>query len=171
MNTKNKLNSEMVPEGFGVGLVLFDMMPVLFFGMILGLIAKIFPSMGFVIGAFFIFMGGFLKATWKLVIAIWHKNIWILNRQMKYMMCSGFVLVACSIAIDRDMIDIRKVMTQVRSLPSLLFFVLGFLGMGVMIYFAGHMDQSDAKANWKEQIINTLAQGFFFLGVLFAIMH
>ena len=38
--------------------------------------------------------------------------------------------------------------------------------MGLMVWFAQKKDRRDAKANWKEQITNSVAQFCIMLGIL-----
>ena len=51
--------------------------------------------------------------------------------------------------------------------PSIVCFAAGVAGMVLMTACALRLDSSDVRANWVEQLINGVAQGAFFLGILF----
>ncbi len=153
-----------IPQGFTLSLALMDALPVLFFGGSLGVCASMFDSTLFLIGAVLIFLAGAMKVGWKLVIALQKKNIWFLNRQMRYLMPAGFVLVLLSLFIDRKKIS-GAFFGALIHFPALLFFLIGVTGIACMVYFAGHNDQMDAKSNWKEQGTNAIAQFAFMIGL------
>ena len=46
---------------------------------------------------------------------------------------------------------------------------LSGIGMGLMGFFAKNLDSTDVKANWIEQITNSSAQLFIFMGLLMLI--
>lgn len=54
--------------------------------------------------------------------------------------------------------------------PSLLFFLITLAGMICMSVFAVKLDGTKLRSNWIEQTTNAIAQGCFFLGVLFLVL-
>lgn len=154
-------------EGFTLSLALVDALPVLFFGgssIILGLL---FQSPLFIVGACLIFLGGFGKVLWKIILATRKKDVSFLNKQMKYTMCAGFLLVILSVILGRKRLSGAAILAGITSLPSLIFFLLGICGMVTMGVLAKKLDSSVAKNNWIEQCVNGCAQLCIFLGLVF----
>ena len=154
-------------EGFTLTLALVDALPVLFFGgssIILGLL---FQSPLFLVGACLIFLGGFGKVLWKLILAAKKQDVVLLNRQMKYTMSVGFLCVILSVILGRKRLNGAAILAGLTSLPSLIFFILGLCGMVTMGVLAKKLDSSVAKNNWIEQCVNGCAQLCIFLGLLF----
>ena len=85
-------------------------------------------------------------------------------------MPSGFFLMILSVILDRRTIGFASVFRAVTSFPAIAFFILWILLIIYMIWLAGHMEQSDAKVNWKEQFINSAAQLAFLLGILYCVL-
>lgn len=171
MKNKNTLYKDSVPEGFTLSMALMDSLPVLFFGASMLTIGTMFHSLLFLTGALLVLAGGLGKVLWKLIIAINHKNVWFLNRQMRYVMPVGGILILLSLFADRDQISLTGMWHAFISMPALIFFLIGIAGIMTMIYFAGHLDSGDAKSNWYEQGINAIAQLSIFLGLLCTVIH
>ena len=166
MKKNNTLKKDTVPEGFTLSMALMDTLPVLFFGGSMFTVCTMFHSRLFLIGSLLVLAGGLGKALWKLIIALHHKNIWFLNRQMRYVMPAGGILILLSLITDHDQISLSGMWKALISMPALIFFLIGFIGILMMIYFAGHLDSGNAKANWYEQGTNAIAQLSIFLGLL-----
>lgn len=160
MNQKNKY------EGFTLSLALVDALPVLLFGGSSILIGLIFKSPLFIVGACLVFLGGFLKVMWKIVLAVKKKDIPFLNRQMKYTMLTGFALIIVSLIVNFSRISLPAMGAALTSLPSCVFFLLFAAGMVTMGVLAKKLDSSVAKNNWVEQCVNAAAQLSLFLGLL-----
>lgn len=171
MNRNNTLKKDSIPEGFTLSMALTDTLPVLFFGGSMTVICMIFHSRLFLTGALLVLSGGLGKALWKLIIALWHRNLWFLNRQMRYVMPAGGILILLSLFIDHRMISLSGIFHALISFPAVLFFLAGIAGMIMMIYFAGHLDSGNAKANWQEQGTNSITQLCFFLGLLCCVLR
>ena len=161
MEKKNKY------EGFTLSLALVDALPVLLFGGSSILIGLIFKSPLFIVGACLVFLGGFLKVLWKIVLATKKKDIPFLNKQMKYTMLTGFALIVVSLIANAKRISFSAMGAALTSLPSCIFFLLFVAGMVTMGVLAKKLDSSVAKNNWIEQCVNATAQLCLFLGLLF----
>ena len=161
MEKKNKY------EGFTLSLALVDALPVLLFGGSSILIGLIFRSPLFIVGACLVFLGGFLKVMWKIVLATAKKDIPFLNKQMKYTMLTGFLLILVSLIVNIQRISLPAMGAALTSLPSCIFFLLFVCGMVTMGVLAKKLDSSVAKNNWIEQCVNACAQLCLFLGLLF----
>ena len=111
-------------------------------------------------------LAGALKAGWKFVIALQHRDLRFLNKQMRYLMPAGFLLVILALVVDRGRWSIAAVIRHMTNMPALFLFLTGAAGMGLMVWFAQKKDRRDAKANWKEQITNSVAQFCIMLGIL-----
>ena len=161
MEKKNKY------EGFTLSLALVDALPVLLFGGSSILIGLIFKSPLFIVGACLVFLGGFLKVLWKIVLATKKKDVPFLNKQMKYTMLTGFALIIVSLIANAKRISFSAMGAALTSLPSCIFFLLFVAGMVTMGVLAKKLDSSVAKNNWIEQCVNATAQLCLFLGLLF----
>lgn len=80
-------------------------------------------------------------------------------------MPAGFLLTILSFVLHHDQLPGKAILHAMFTMPVLLFLLLGFTGIGFMIYFAGHSDPMDAHANWKEQGTNACAQLAFMIAV------
>lgn len=160
------MNKDIVPENFTIGLVLVDLIPVLLFGgsgLILGLLTR---NILISIGAIICFLSGFLKVLWKFIVVIKKRNIWFLFMQMRISMPIGFLIIVTGIIIASITGNMGNVLRECIHFPQVILFTFGFIGMGLMGYFAKSLDGTDVKSNWIEQITNSVAQLFIFIGLL-----
>lgn len=153
-------------EGFTLSLALVDALPVLLFGASSILLGIIFKSTLFIIGACLIFLGGFLKVMWKVLLATKKKDLPFLNKQMKYTMMTGFFLVLLSVIINIKRISLSAMGAALVSFPACIFFLLFVAGMVTMGVLAKKLDSSVAKNNWVEQCVNGVAQLCLFIALL-----
>ena len=163
MNTERK---DSVPKGFTLSMALMDCLPVLFFTISAIFIALHFPSLLLLIGIFFVILAGLLKVSWKLIIALAHRDIRFFNIQLRYLMPLGFLLALLALFIDHTKWSVTAIIAHITQFPSYLFFLIGMAGLIYLGYLGKHQDSHDAKANWKEQCINTLSQFCIMLGIL-----
>ena len=154
------------PEGFTLFMALVDCLPVLFFSVSSAILAARFNSRLFQAGVLLVILAGALKAGWKFVIALQHRDLRFLNKQMRYLMPAGFLLIILALFVDRSRWSIAAVIRHMTNMPALFLFLTGAAGMGLMVWFAQKKDRRDAKANWKEQITNSVAQFCIMLGIL-----
>ena len=155
------------PEGFSLAMALADCLPILFFSISSSVLAVRFASIFFRTGIFLVILAGAMKAGWKFVIALAGKDVSLLNRQMRFLMPSGFLLILLSLFADRERWSAAAILRHMISLPSLLFFLAGAAGILRLFYLARHLDGRDAKANWNEQLTNGITQLCILLGILF----
>lgn len=160
----NKTNS---PQGFTLSMAVMDCLPVLFFSIGFAVLATRFNSHLFRLGIFLVILVGALKAGWKFVIALCHKDLNVLNKQMRFLMPIGFVLMLVAMVIDRNKWSWNAMINHITRMPANLFFLGGIIGIIALIWFAKHQDGRDAKVNWKEQAINSFTQLCIMLGILF----
>ena len=153
-------------EGFTLSLALVDALPVLLFGGSSILLGIIFKSPLFIVGASLVFLGGFLKVMWKVFLALKGKDISFLNKQMKYTMLTGFLLILISVAVNIKRISLPAMGAAVTGFPQCIFFLLFVAGMVTMGVLAKKLDSSKAKNNWIEQCVNGAAQLCLFIGLL-----
>jgi len=171
MSSKQKMTKDIVPENFTLSLTIIDAIPVIFFGATMLLIGRIFPNYIFLTGAVLCLFAGLCKVLWKVIVVLKKKNIWWMFLQMRILMPLGFLMMLFSVYRKRGDISYRMVIYKVLSFPSVIFFVIGFLGMVLMMVFAFTLDGSKVKSNWIEQITNGIAQIFIFLGVLTILLN
>lgn len=166
MSNKPKMTKETVPDDFTLSLAAVDALPVLFFGASVILIGLMFKNILFLIGAVLCFWAGAAKVVWKIIVAAKKKNIWWLFMQMRIVMPIGFILILLAVILGRKTIDLPVVFSAVVSMPSVIFFIIGIIGMTLMGVFAAKLDSSDLRSNWIEQLTNAAAQASVFTGVL-----
>ncbi len=166
-------------EGFTVGLALVDAIPVIFFSLSMIIIASALSGAGitfwiFLIGAILIVLSGLCKVLWKLLLGLKVGDIKILNKLFVPLMASGFMIaiVGAILGTILKVIHWGGIIKALVSIPALIFFILGFAGMGVMGYVKSTNKRDDfnkdAKKNWIAQFVNGFAQGMLFLGIFFA---
>ena len=157
-------------QGFTVKLALVDMLPVLIFAIMSGRIALFLQDILFTIGVILMVLGGLCKVLWKLLLACLKRDIHWLNRPLfiVFMPLGGITLL---LAVIREAVlgqlQISSILHAVMGFPSVIFFVLGTLGIIAMTIFFKVHDKTDPRNNWIEQFTNTFAQFMFLLGVLF----
>lgn len=151
-------------EGFTLPMAFMDLIPVLFFSIGAVILAIRLKSTTFMIAMILVAAAGLIKVSWKFVLALFKKDVRILNKQMRFVMPAGFILAIIALIIDHDKCYLLKYLIQ---FPSLIFVIFGCLGIAYMVWFLKHEDSKDPKANWKEQTVNSIAQFFFMLAVIF----
>lgn len=87
---------------------------------------------------------------------------------MRIVMPIGFIMMIVGFVVACFNIDLGIFFKSLLNSYSLVFLILGVIGMVLMIICAIKLDSSDKKSNWIEQIINTISQLCFFLGFLLA---
>lgn len=163
---KPKMTKDIVPDNFTLSMALVDAIPVIFFGLSMIAISRLFDSVIFLIGAIIVFLTGALKVLWKVIVATKRKNVWFLFMQMRIGMPIGFVLIIASLIIDHTKVSLAGIGAAIISFPSVIFFAIGILGMVMMGVFAKKLDSSNSKANWIEQLTNGIAQAAIFVGIM-----
>lgn len=143
---------EIDPQGFPLSLALVDAVPVVLFSVSCLSISRLFSSRLFLWGAALSALAGWGKVLWKLLVAAFSRNIPILNRQMKVLMPLGFLMMLCSLIVDRSMVSLGGILRAVTAFPALVFFLLFLVGMTVMGVFAKTLDSNDVHSNWVEQL-------------------
>lgn len=165
----NKIDKNTVPEGFTLGLVLVDAIPVILFGVNCILIGMLCNNPLFIIGAVLCLVSGAIKVLWKLIVVLKRKNIWPLFVQMRIVMPIGFVIILISVILDIALknIDYTLLKIMIFGFPQIIFFILGLIGMIMMGFFGAKLDSTDLKSNWIEQITNGISQLCYLVGILF----
>lgn len=155
-----------VPEGFTLSLALVDALPVAFFCAAAVLAGLEIDSVLFTVGAVVAAIGGAGKVCWKFVLALGRRDVRILSRQMHVTMPVGFlIMIAGAILAGASTAALAG---RICTLPSAVFAVAWVALMGAMGYFAGHRDQTDARSNWVEQLVNTAGQACLLAAVALA---
>lgn len=161
------MTKDTIPENFTLSLALVDALPVLFFGGSMILIGLLFGSILFMLGAVLCFWAGAAKVLWKIIVVIKKKNIWWMFLQMRIVMPVGFALMILAVILNIGVINFSAVLSATLSLPSVIFFAIGVIGMVLMGIFAAKLDSANVYSNWIEQLTNAIAQAAIFMGILF----
>ncbi len=164
----NKISKDIVPNDFSLSLASFDFFPCLFFLLTSIVLGLSFSSFIFIIGSIITFISGLIKVIWKLIVVFKKKNIWCLFIQMRIVMPIGFSIMLVGFIISCFSSSLGTFFQSLLNPYSLVFLILGLIGMILMIICAIKLDSSDKKSNWIEQSINTISQLCFFLGFLLA---
>ena len=153
-------------EGFTLKLALVDAVPVAEFSISMIAIASKFRSALFAVGACCSTLAGCGKVLWKILLAVKKKNVSWLNRQFRYLMSSGFVMMILSPVVNRNRIRIGNIVKRILRFPAAVFFAMGAVGMCAMGVMGAKLDKNNAKHNWIEQITNLISQGMIMIGIL-----
>lgn len=151
------------PQGFTLSLALMDFVPVIFFSAGALVVGMRMHSLLFSLGAIGCIFAGCGKVLWKILLASAKKDIRPLNTQMRYLMPLGFILMILGWRKDPLPLAVQSFFTM----PSVLFFGIGLAGIAAMTVLGIRNQTTDVKANWIEQCVNCVAQGAFFLGIVF----
>ena len=92
-------------ESAPIGMALMDAVPVLFFCGSVFFIGSIFNSALFMVGAVLCIAAGTCKVLWKLLLATAHKNVLILNRQFRYVMSGGFLIMIIALIVEHKRVS------------------------------------------------------------------
>ena len=153
-------------EGFTLTLALVDALPVLLFGGSSIVLGILFKSPLFITGACLVFLGGFLKVMWKVILALKKKDVRFFNKQMKYTMLAGFLLIVISVLCNLGRISLSAIGAALIRMPACIFFALWVCGMVAMGVLGKKLDSKVARNNWIEQCVNGFAQLCLFLALL-----
>ncbi len=165
MATEKHTTNEL-PKGFTLSLALVDAIPVVLFCLSAIVFGRQMQSGLFVAGSVIAFLGGAGKVAWKLLIAVSKRNVGLLNKQMRYVMPLGFLLMALGVALAWQ--QATSTVMGLFALPSCVFMVAWLACMAAMSYLAGHRNQASARDNWIEQGINALGQAALLAALLLA---
>lgn len=155
-----------IPEGFMLALALVDAIPVALFCASAAVFGAQVGSPLFVAGAALAFLGGAGKVGWKLLIALAHRNVPLLSRQMRVVMPVGFLLMVAGAATRAG--QATAVLARLGQMPSLALVIAWVACMCAMGYFAGHRNQGSARDNWTEQLTNAAGQACLLAALLLA---
>lgn len=158
---KTENNQAQLEASFGMALV--DALPVICFSISIALIASMYHSAIFLVGALLCIIAGLGKVLWKLILAAAHKDIQLLYRQFHYLMPGGFVLILLSLIISRP--SLSELWKNISSFPCNILFLLAIVGFAVMGILGAKLDSASKRANWIEQLVNLAAQLCILLGV------
>ena len=92
MKTTKEDNSQ-----FTLQLAIMDAVPVLFFGIAAIMLGVKLRSWVFLVGALLCFLASFGKVLWKFMIAVARKDVALLGMQLRYVMPTGFLLMAAGV--------------------------------------------------------------------------
>lgn len=163
MKTFNKKQAG--KEEYTVALALVDALPVLCFGISAVLLGMVFQSALFITGAVLCVLAGTGKVFWKLLLAVRRRDVAVLNRQFRFLMSGGFLLILLALLVNRGRISLSVVRENITAFPGCILFGVGAAGLCLMGVLAIVLDKS-IKANWIEQVINLVAQLSILMGVL-----
>jgi len=158
---------------FSLSLVIVDYLPVLFFFLATYIIAKKIRNIHklggniFSVGSLIFFIGGFLQATWKLIIVLFKKNISILHSQFKYSMLTGILLMITGVIISRSQIQWNVVKYRLFSMPCILFLIIIVVSISISIVFMFILDSNNITGHWIKECVQVIYNGNLFLCALY----
>ena len=155
---------------FTLALALVDFIPVVAFGVAIILLATVFHSPIFLIGAIASLLAGVFKVLWKLILGTTKKDVKWLNKCFLPMQAGGWLVMLLAVILNVGKISWKSVGAAVIGMPQLAFFILWAAFMGTMVWYKKNkFDKYDAKTNWVAEIVNSVGQTCFLLAILFAI--
>ena len=165
MKKKQKITKDTITEGFTISLALVDFIPVFFFLFTILLFSmKTYFNYFIMTGNIICFVSGIIKVIWKLIVVLKKKNVWWMFQQMRIGLPIGFTLIMMGLIFGWKHFSNTFYNA---SFYSRIFFTLWIIGMSLMSFFAVKLDPADPKANWIEQITNSIAQSFLCLAAYF----
>ena len=157
-------------EGFTLSLALLDYVPVAAFGAAVVLAGGAMNNPLFIIGAAISFLAGLMKATWKLIIGVWKKDIKFMNKAFLPMQGTGWLIMLPAAIFSLFKAGPAKALSAVCGIPQLIFFILWFAMTGLMVWYKkNRFVREDARCNWTAEIINSVAQCSLLIGVIFVL--
>ena len=163
---EKRTQPENIPEGFTLKLAMVDAVPVAEFSVSMISIVSKFRSALFAAGACCSTLAGCGKVLWKILLEVKKKNVFWLNRQFRFLMISGFILMILSLVVNRKRIQIGNIVKRILKFPAAVFFAMGAAGMCAMGLMGAKLDKNNANHNWIEQITNLISQGMIMIGIL-----
>lgn len=151
-----------IPEDFPIALALVDAIPVLLFGISVLIMAGRLQNILFVVGASVITLAGCGKVLWKLILAVWKKNIQWLNRY--YVPCQIVVFLLAVVGLAVGFATIRW--ATILKFPRILFCLAWLTGLCTMGWYRKKHFDNSTSANWTAQIINSVTQTALLIAVL-----
>ncbi len=127
-----KFKKDEVPEGFTFAMAFVDFLPVLFFSIAVGILSSRFHSTLFAVGAVLVIAAGVLKCLWKFIVALAKRNVPFLFYQMRVVMPIGFLIMILGLIMDRQQLSFAVILGQMRSFPSIIFYLIGIILMVCM---------------------------------------
>ena len=160
---------------FSLKLALIDYIPNAAFGASMILLGSAMPGglakVIFLIGAFVSLVSGIMKATWKLCIAAWKKDIARLNYKFFARLMAGFVLMLAGLALGLVCGDISFSLAAAAALSApAVYFLAGAaicLALNFVYKKTKFVDDSE-RSNMKAELLNSLAQLLLLLAIIFA---
>ena len=154
---KQELSRDFTPA-----LVLADALPVLFFGISMLVAARRLQSGLFAVCVAVITLAGCGKVLWKLLLAVWKKNVPWLNRYFVPCQIAGSCLALAAMVLSLGRIDWAGLVR----FPRVVFWLLWLAGIGIMGWYRKHKFDNSLVANWTAQLINTATQGALLIAIL-----
>lgn len=147
-----------LPENFTLGLAILDLMPVLFFGIAMIMFGAWLKSPLFIIGVILCVIAGGCKVIWKIIIALWKKNLFFLSRQFRFTMSTGFLIAIIGLLTEWHHVSGAGVISIVLASPSKWLLAVTVVLMMVMFILGATLDSDKVVSNWIEECVNTVAQ-------------
>ena len=155
---------------FTLALALVDFIPVIAFGVAIILLATVFDSPIFLIGAIASLLAGVFKVLWKLILGTSKKDVKWLNKCFLPLQAGGWLIMLLAVILNIGKISWSAVLAAVTGMPQLIFFILWIIFMGTMVWYKkNRFDKYDAKTNWVAEIVNSLGQTCFLVAIILAI--
>lgn len=149
-------------KDFTLALALVDAIPVVLFGISMLIVAGRLRNIMFIIGASIITLAGCCKVMWKLMLAIWEKNIQWLNHYFVPCQIIGFLLAAVGLVAGFATIRWQVLF----EFPRILFCSAWLVGLCTMGWYRKKRFDNSVSANWTAQIINSIAQAALLIAVV-----
>jgi len=161
-----------------LGMTLLDAVPVIFFAASMIFVALAFSRSSlplgllFGVGALLSFLAGLGKVIWKFLLAIKNKNCSVFKKYFRHLMSAGFLLMLVTGIVYAVLFGSGKnLIVILTDIPAVLCLCIGLGFFVSMCVYGAKADMDTARANWTEEILNTVAQVFIFIFVIISISN
>jgi len=152
---------------FTLSLAAVDLIPVAFFAAGGLRLAVYLHSPLLAAGAVSCTVGGCCKVLWKFLLVLKKEDCALLPKLFRILLFGGFGVCAAALLLSGAAFGV--VFRRMLAFPALVFLLGGLAGIGAMVRFFRHEKDHSARANWREETVNILAQGLLLICLLLSL--
>lgn len=152
---------------FSLALTVVDIIPCILFGASMILLDRWFRSPLYLTAAIMCTLAGLCKVIWKFLICIFDKNIEVLNKQFKFVMPTGMLLLLISVfTMNRRGIATSQIIDFIMQSPSRWLLLAWLICCVLMVILRITLNMDLTKSNWIAEVANIVANSFLLIAVI-----
>ena len=163
MNQLDRRNP--VPQELNIGLVLLDLLPVVFFSAAAAMFGGWLDSFIFVLGSLVCITAGLTRFAWGLIAVVKKENHIMLKEHFLPMLWTGFGLMAVGVLVKWRSVRFDQVLRMVVDSKFNVLFIVSIVLLALMMLLHKLLDAKKKWVIWIVESTNSLAQIFMFLAV------